>query len=139
MNWMLRAGNAAVAAPATRGIKRAGTAAADTKTSRRVGRSTLFTGRRDATFRMYPAGFGQALAGWSRTLASGIGATRWWVLLGVAAWVWSLAGGPFVGWLAYPLSAVQVLVLGGIAVLLAAINLAGGFLVTARMLRMFRK
>jgi proton-translocating NAD(P)+ transhydrogenase subunit alpha len=31
------------------------------------------------------------------------------------------------------------LVLGGIAVLLAAINLAGGFLVTARMLRMFRK
>ena len=31
------------------------------------------------------------------------------------------------------------LVLGGIAVLLAAINHAGGFLVTARMLRMFRK
>ena len=31
------------------------------------------------------------------------------------------------------------LVLGGVAVLLAAINLAGGFLVTARMLRMFRK
>ena len=31
------------------------------------------------------------------------------------------------------------LALGGVAVLLAAINLAGGFLVTARMLRMFRK
>jgi NAD(P) transhydrogenase subunit alpha len=31
------------------------------------------------------------------------------------------------------------LVLGGVAVLLASINVAGGFLVTQRMLRMFRK
>jgi len=29
--------------------------------------------------------------------------------------------------------------LGGIAILVAAINVAGGFLVTQRMLRMFRK
>jgi hypothetical protein len=34
------------------------------------------------------------------------------VAAGVAAWVWSLAGGPFAGWPAYPLSAVQVWVLG---------------------------
>jgi NAD(P) transhydrogenase subunit alpha len=31
------------------------------------------------------------------------------------------------------------LALGGAAILLAAINVAGGFLVTQRMLRMFRK
>ena len=36
----------------------------------------------------------------------------WWVALAVAAWVWSLAGGLFAGWWAYPLSAVQVWVLG---------------------------
>jgi NAD(P) transhydrogenase subunit alpha len=32
-----------------------------------------------------------------------------------------------------------VLVLGGVAVLVASINVAGGFLVTQRMLKMFRK
>ena len=32
--------------------------------------------------------------------------------LGVVAWMWSLAGGPFTGWAAYPLSALQVWVLG---------------------------
>jgi NAD(P) transhydrogenase subunit alpha len=31
------------------------------------------------------------------------------------------------------------LVLGGVAILVASINVAGGFLVTQRMLRMFRK
>jgi 4,4'-diaponeurosporenoate glycosyltransferase len=84
----------------------------DIALARRVGRSRLFTGRTDAAFRMYPRGFRQSLAGWSRTMAAGISATRWWVALGAAAWVWSLAGGPFVGWVAYPLSALQVWVLG---------------------------
>jgi NAD(P) transhydrogenase subunit alpha len=31
------------------------------------------------------------------------------------------------------------MILGGVAVLIAAINVAGGFLVTQRMLKMFRK
>jgi 4,4'-diaponeurosporenoate glycosyltransferase len=84
----------------------------DIALARRVGRSRLFTSRSDATFRMYPLGLRQSMAGWSRTMAAGISATRWWVALGVAAWVWSLAGGPFVGWAAYPLSAAQVWVLG---------------------------
>jgi NAD(P) transhydrogenase subunit alpha len=35
--------------------------------------------------------------------------------------------------------ASPVVLLGGAAVLLAAINIAGGFLVTQRMLRMFRR
>jgi 4,4'-diaponeurosporenoate glycosyltransferase len=70
-----------------------------------VGRSRVFSDRRDASFRM-------SFSGWSRTMAAGISATRWWLGLAVVAWVWSLAGGLFVGWLAYPLSAVQVWVLG---------------------------
>jgi 4,4'-diaponeurosporenoate glycosyltransferase len=77
-----------------------------------VGDGRVFSDRRDATFRMYPRGFGQSFAGWSRTMAAGLAATRWWLALAVTAWVASLAGGPFTGWLAYPLSAVQVLVLG---------------------------
>ena len=84
----------------------------DIELARQVGRSRLFSARRDATFRMYPQGLGQSVAGWSRTLAAGISSTRWWLGLLVVAWVWSLAGGPFTGWVAYPLSAVQVWVLG---------------------------
>ena len=84
----------------------------DIELARAVGRSRLFSARSDATFRMYPLGLAQSVAGWSRTMAAGLAATRWWVALGVVAWVWSLAGGPFTGWLAYPLSAGQVWVLG---------------------------
>ena len=84
----------------------------DIELARRVGRSELFSSRLDATFRMYPRGLGAAVAGWSRTIAGGIAATRWWLALAVAAWVWSLAGGLFAGWMAYPLSAVQMWVLG---------------------------
>lgn len=83
----------------------------DIALARRVGRSSLHTGRQLATFRMYPAGLRQSLAGWSRTMVAGIGATRWWLALAITAWVWSLAGGPFAGWPAYPLSALQVGVL----------------------------
>ncbi len=84
----------------------------DIAIGRAVGRTDLYSARVDATFRMYPRGFGQAFAGWSRTMAAGMAATRWWLLVGVAAWVTSLAGGPFAGWLAYPMSAVQVWVVG---------------------------
>ena len=81
--------------------------------ARAVGRSALFVGAPDATtFRMYPGGVRALLAGWTRSLATGAAATRWWVALATAAWVASLAG----GWLAapalYPLSALQVWALG---------------------------
>jgi 4,4'-diaponeurosporenoate glycosyltransferase len=77
----------------------------DIALARRVGRSRLASDRRDATFRM-------TFSSWSRTMWTGIGATRWWIALAVAAWVWSLAGGLVVGWAAYALSATQVWVLG---------------------------
>ncbi len=84
----------------------------DIALARAVGRSSLFTGRPDTQFRMYPGGLGDTIRGWSRSLATGAGATRWWWLLATLAWVASLAG----GWLAipfvYPLSALQLWVLG---------------------------
>ena len=55
----------------------------DIALARHVGCSRVASDRRDATMRRQ---------GWSRTLAAGIEATRWWLVLGVAAWVWSLAG-----------------------------------------------
>jgi hypothetical protein len=84
----------------------------DIELARAVGASRLFSARGDATFRMYPRGLSQSVAGWSRTMAAGLASTRWWIALGVVAWVWSLAGGPFSGWPAYPLSALQVWALG---------------------------
>ena len=84
----------------------------DIALARVIARSHVFSDRRDATFRMHPRGLREALGGWSRTMAAGIAATRWWVMLAVVAWVWSLAGAAFVGWLAYVASAAQVWVLG---------------------------
>ncbi|MEM8618167.1 MAG: glycosyltransferase family 2 protein [Actinomycetota bacterium] len=84
----------------------------DIALARAVGASSLYTGRPDTRFHMYPGGFGDTVRGWSRSLATGAGSTRWWWLLATAAWVASLAG----GWLAlpllYPLSAAQFWVLG---------------------------
>jgi 4,4'-diaponeurosporenoate glycosyltransferase len=84
----------------------------DIELARLVGRTELYTSRRDAAFRMYPRGLGQLVSGWSRTIAAGMAATPWWIGLAVVGWVWSLAGGPFATWWAYPLSALQVWVLG---------------------------
>ncbi len=80
--------------------------------ARVVGRSSLYTGRPDTSFRMYPAGLRELVQGWTRSIATGARFTPWWLSIAVALWVWSLAG----GWLAepfvYPLSAVQFWVLG---------------------------
>jgi 4,4'-diaponeurosporenoate glycosyltransferase len=80
--------------------------------ARLVGRSTLYSGRPDTAFRMYPQGFGQLVRGWTRSIATGARFTPWWLSVAVGLWMWSLAG----GWIAepwvYPLSAVQVWVLG---------------------------
>lgn len=92
------------------GVRR--TRVEDIALARAVGRSAVFTGRPDVRFRMYPQGLRQTFDGWTRTLAAGLGAAPAWAAIATAAWVWSLAGG-WLGWSwAYPLSAVQVWVLG---------------------------
>ena len=80
--------------------------------ARSVGRSALFTGRPDTTFRMYPDGFAQLVQGWTRSIATGARFTRWWLAVAVALWVWSLAGGWIAEPIVYPLSALQFWVLG---------------------------
>lgn len=84
----------------------------DVGLARAVGRARLFTGRPDVAFRMYPDGLRQLVGGWTRSLATGARFTPWWLTLGVMAWVASLAGGWLAEPLVYPLSAVQVWVLG---------------------------
>ncbi len=80
--------------------------------ARSVGHSTLFTGRPDTSFRMYPEGFRQMVQGWTRSIATGARFTRWWLSIAVIAWVSSLVGGWLAEPLIYPLSAVQFWVLG---------------------------
>ena len=80
--------------------------------ARVVGRSALWTGRPDTTFRMYPDGLRQLVQGWTRSIATGARFTPWWLSLAVALWVWSLAGGWLAEPLVYPLSALQFWVLG---------------------------
>ncbi len=77
-----------------------------------VGRSQLFTGRPDTTFRMYPLGLRQTVRGWTRSIATGARSTRWWLAVATLAWIWSLAGGWLATPIVYPLSALQVWVLG---------------------------
>lgn len=80
--------------------------------ARLVGRSELFSGRPDTSFRMYPEGLGQTIRGWTRSIATGARFTPWWLGLATLAWVWSVAGGWLSGLVLYPLSAIQVWVLG---------------------------
>jgi 4,4'-diaponeurosporenoate glycosyltransferase len=80
--------------------------------ARTVGRSRLFTGAPDTSFRMYPDGLTQTIRGWTRSIATGARFTRWWLTLATLLWVWSLAGGWLASPLLYPLSALQVWVLG---------------------------
>ena len=80
--------------------------------ARALGGSQLHTGRPDIRFRMYPGGLRQAVQGWTRSIATGARSTPWWAALGVLAWVWSLAGGWLTIPIVYPLSAIQLFVLG---------------------------
>ena len=81
--------------------------------ARAVGRSRLFVGTpTGTTFRMYPGGPADVVRGWSRSIATGARFTPWWLAVATAAWVASLAGGWLAVPLLFPLSAVQVWVLG---------------------------
>lgn len=80
--------------------------------ARAVGSAQLYTGRPDVRFRMYPGGLRDLVRGWTRSIATGATAVRWWAAVPAVAWVWSLAA----GWLVSPwlmiASGVQVWVLG---------------------------
>ena len=52
------------------------------------------------------------MRGWTRSIATGARFTPWWIALATLAWVWSLAGGWIATPIVYPLSALQVWVLG---------------------------
>jgi 4,4'-diaponeurosporenoate glycosyltransferase len=80
--------------------------------ARLVGHSTLWSGRPDTSFRMYPEGLRQIVQGWTRSIATGARFTPWWLAVAVALWVWSIAGGWLAEPIVYPLSAVQFWVLG---------------------------
>lgn len=81
--------------------------------ARAVGRSRLAVGSpTTTTFRMYPGGVGGLVRGWTRSIATGARFTRWWVGVAAALWMCSVAGGWLAAPLVYPLTAVQVWVLG---------------------------
>ena len=80
--------------------------------ARLVGQAELYTGRPDTSFRMYPEGLGQTIRGWTRSIATGARFTPWWIAIAALAWIWSLAGGWIAMPIVYPLSALQVWVLG---------------------------
>ena len=84
--------------------------------ARAVGRVELYSGRPDTSFRMYPEGLGQTVRGWTRSIATGARFTPWWLALATLAWMASLAGGWIASPIVYPLSALQLWVLGRRAV-----------------------
>lgn len=90
--------------------------------ARAAGGATLFTGRPDISFRMYPGGLGESIRGWTRSIATGARFARGWIALATACWVAALAGGwlasgippraPFTSAIVYALCVGQVWVLG---------------------------
>lgn len=81
--------------------------------ARAVGHSRLAVGSPSTTtFRMYPGGFGELVRGWTRSIATGARFTRWWVGLAVVLWMCSVAGGWLAAPIVYPLTAIQIWVLG---------------------------
>lgn len=79
----------------------------DIALARAVGRVELYSGRDRVAFRMYPGGWRDVVAGWTRSIATGAGAAPRWATLATAAWTWALAAAPFVAWWAYALAVVQ--------------------------------
>ena len=61
---------------------------------------------------MYPAGLLALVRGWTRSIATGARFTTWWLSIATLLWIWSLAGGWLTTPIVYPLSALQVWVLG---------------------------
>lgn len=90
----------------------------DVALARSIGRSRIFSGRSSlrrspsVVFRMHPGGPGEMVRGWTRSIATGALSGHWWATAAVAVWIWSVVGGWLVWPWAYPLTALQVWVLG---------------------------
>lgn len=85
----------------------------DIALARVVGRSRLYVGSPSTTtFRMYPSGLTELVTGWTRSIATGARFTRWWLALATVLWIASVAGGWLATPLVYPLTAIQLWVLG---------------------------
>jgi 4,4'-diaponeurosporenoate glycosyltransferase len=80
----------------------------DIALARAVGSSRCYAGREVVSFRMYPEGWRQVMAGWVRNLRPGLGASPWWMTLIIAAWMAALLGGPFAWWGWYVVGVAQV-------------------------------
>jgi 4,4'-diaponeurosporenoate glycosyltransferase len=89
-----------------------GAMAEDIALARRFPSVALFTGRPAVSFRMYPDGLRALIQGWTKNIASGAASVRWWFLIPIVGWLWSLNGGWITSVWFYAASAVQVLVLG---------------------------
>jgi 4,4'-diaponeurosporenoate glycosyltransferase len=89
-----------------------GAVAEDIALARRFPSVALFTGRPAVTFRMYPGGVRALIQGWTKNIASGAASVRWWFVLPIVGWLWSLNGGWITSAWFYAAGAVQVLVLG---------------------------
>jgi 4,4'-diaponeurosporenoate glycosyltransferase len=84
----------------------------DLALSRRFARVTLFAGRAEVSFRMYPGGPGQLVEGWTKNIAAGAAAVRPLTSALVALWITSALLGT-IHPAAYALTAAEVLWLFG--------------------------
>ncbi len=84
----------------------------DLALARVVGRTEVYSGWPAVRFRMFSDGWRSMLRGWVRMFAVGVGATPWWAFIATIAWMASLTAGSLAWPWAYPLSAVQMYVLG---------------------------
>jgi 4,4'-diaponeurosporenoate glycosyltransferase len=82
----------------------------DLALSRRFARTTLFAGRRDLAFRMYPGGPAQLLEGWTKNVAAGAAAVRPFTSILIAAWITASLLAPRHAW-SYAAFAAQLAVL----------------------------
>ena len=61
---------------------------------------------------MYPDGLRSLVEGWTKNIATGAAHVRWWFMVMVVGWLWSLSGGWLTSPWFYVASVIQVAVLG---------------------------
>ena len=89
-----------------------GAVAEDIALGSRFASVQLHTGHPDISFRMYPDGLRSLVEGWTKNIATGAAHVRWWFMVMVVGWLWSLSGGWLTSPWFYVASVIQVAVLG---------------------------